>query len=326
MKRQIGEQWWQVVVDKHDKTPPYLQIAATIRHKIATGELAPGSSLPSVRQLMKIAGVTSTTVTRSYHLLQEEGLISIQQGVGAIVQEAHKLSSQRTTVVPERLVDEVDDLIHRILQQGVGADALLRTLKSRLHKATASRYVIYTTAEAVVSEHYANVITQELAQVGVRCIPISLATLLRLSDETAALIEGAEHVFTALPIFREVQERVGSVADTPVSHLLTQVTLASHERLQAIKPEQRVALFVQRRYRSSGHGLMLTYVTPEQLTLVRSFTKASVEAAIAEADVIIHTVGTRKHVQSAPNLTGREIIELEYAIRPDVLDTVRDLL
>lgn len=326
MKRQIGEQWWQVVVDKLDKTPPYLQIAATIRHKIATGELAPGSSLPSVRQLMKIAGVTSTTVTRSYHLLQEEGLISIQPGVGAIVQEAHKLTSQRGATIPEHLVDEIDELIHRILQQGVTADVLSRTLKSRLYKATASRYVVYTTAEAVVSEHYANVITQELTQVGVRCIPISLATLLRLTDETQNIIQGAEHVFTALPIFREVQARVGMIADTPVSHLLTQVTLASHERLQAIKPGKRVFLFMQRRYRASGHGLMLTYIAPEDLTVVRSFTTASVETAIAEADVVVHTVGTRKLVHSAPNLAGREIIELEYAIRPDVLDTVRDLL
>lgn len=326
MKRQIGEQWWQVVVDRHDKTPPYLQIAATIRHKIATGELAPGSSLPSVRQLMKIAGVTSTTVTRSYHLLQEEGLISIQPGVGALVQEAHKLSAQRSDGIPSHLVGEIDDLIHRALQQGAGAEILLRTLKSRLHKATASRYVVYTTAEAVVSEHYANVITQELAQIGVQCIPVSLAALLRTTEKTQHLIQGAEHVFTSLPIFREVQARVGMIADTPVSHLLTQVTLASHERLHDIKPDQRVALFFQRRYRSSGHGLLLTYIAPENINVVQSFTAASVEAAIAEADVVVHSVGTRKIVQSGPNLVDREVIELEYAIRPDVLDTVRDLL
>lgn len=326
MKRQIGDEWWQVVVDRHDKTPPYLQIAATIRHKIATGELAPGSSLPSVRVLMKIAGVTTTTVTRSYHLLQEEGLISIQPGVGAVVLETQPLST-RVDRLPNALVAEIDDFIHRALQQGFGSNVLERTLKARLHKATSSRYVIFTTAEAAVSEHYATVLHNELSQIGVRCIPLPLGALLRMNEETMNLVKDAEHVFTALPLYREVEERVASFTDTPVSHLLTQITLATHERLQAIEPDAEVALFMQRRYRASGHGLMLGYVEPAKLTLVRSYTKASVEAAVQEADVIVHSVGTRAHVHGVTELlSGKHVIELEYAIRPDVLNKVRDLL
>src|SRR5690625_2088048 len=223
MKRQIGDQWWQVVVDRQDKTPPYLQIAATIRHKIATGELAPGSSLPSVRVLMNIAGVTTTTVTRSYHLLQEEGLISIQPGVGAVVLETQPLST-RVDRLPNALVAEIDDFIHRALQQGFGSNVLERTLKARLHEATSSRYVIFTTAEAAVSEHYATVLHNELSQIGVRCIPLPLGALLRMNEETMNLVKDAEHVFTALPLYREVEERVASFTDTPVSHLLTQIT------------------------------------------------------------------------------------------------------
>ena len=326
MKRQIGDEWWQVVVDRHDKTPPYLQIAATIRHKIATGELAPGSSLPSVRVLMKIAGVTTTTVTRSYHLLQEEGLISIQPGVGAVVQETKPLA-KRGDQLPDALVAEIDDLVHRILQQGFGSHVLERTLKARLHKATSSRYVIFTTAEAAVSAHYANVLHNELSQIGVRCVPVPLAALLRMNNETQRLIADAEHIFTALPIYREVEERVSGFTDTPVSHLLTQITLATHERLQAIEPTANVVLLMQRRYRASAHGLMLGYVEPEKLTLVRSFTKVSVEAAISEADVVVHSVGTRANITGASEHLGdKHVIELEYAIRPDVLNKVRDLL
>lgn len=326
MDPQIGKQWWQVVVDRHDRTPPYLQIAATIRHKIATGELAPGSPLPSVRQLVKIAGVTSTTVTRSYHLLREEGLVSIQPGIGAIVEEARQLAFQRSQSIPSELVDEIDDLVRRVLQQGYASEVLERTIRTRLQKATSSRYVVFTTAEAEVSEHYASVINAELSGVGIRCIPVPYATLLRASEETKGLVARAEHVFTTLPIFREVEEAVGKVSDAPVSHLLTQITLATHERLRNILPGQNVALIFQRRYRASVHGLMLGYVNPEHLHLVRSLTKRSVESALNACEVVVHTVGTRSLVLSSAALTKEhELIEPEYAIRPDVLDTIREL-
>lgn len=327
MTQQIGNQWWQVAVDRHDKTPPYLQIAATIRHKIATGELAPGSPLPSVRQLMSIAGVTSTTVTRSYHLLQEEGLINIRPGVGAVVAEAKQLSTRRRLEIPSALVEEIDELITRLLQQGVDSALLERTLRTRLHKATSSRYVVFTTAEATVSEHYANTINKELADLGIRCVPVPLAALLRPSEDTKRLIKRAEHVFTVLSIYNEVTERINTIADTPVTHLLTQITLETHERLRAISPNDQVALVVQRRYRTSAHGLLLSYVPQDNLRIVRSTTKAQIVDALSTADVVVHTVGTRLYVannrSAAPNAV---VIELEYAIRSDVMKTIRDLL
>jgi GntR family transcriptional regulator len=72
-------------IDTSDKHPIYRQIADEIKMLIVKGELAPGAMLPSVRQLATDIGVNLNTVAIAYRELQEEGLISIRHGSGAVV-------------------------------------------------------------------------------------------------------------------------------------------------------------------------------------------------------------------------------------------------
>jgi GntR family transcriptional regulator len=62
-----------IAVDPELETPPYQQIFEQIRAAIERGELAPGSVLPTVRQLAGDLGVAPNTVARSYADLQEAG-------------------------------------------------------------------------------------------------------------------------------------------------------------------------------------------------------------------------------------------------------------
>ena len=74
-------------VDMHSRTPIYAQIAERVKHMVATGELAPGDQLPTVRQLAQDLGVNFNTVARAYKLLDGAGVISTQQGRGTFVHE-----------------------------------------------------------------------------------------------------------------------------------------------------------------------------------------------------------------------------------------------
>ena len=46
--------------------PLYLQIAESVRRRIAAGELAPGDRLPPVREMARQWGCTPGTVVRAY--------------------------------------------------------------------------------------------------------------------------------------------------------------------------------------------------------------------------------------------------------------------
>ena len=74
-------------VDWHSHVPIYIQVVERIKHMIATGQLAPGEQLPTVRQLAHDLKVNFNTVARAYSLLDDTSIISTQQGRGTFVRE-----------------------------------------------------------------------------------------------------------------------------------------------------------------------------------------------------------------------------------------------
>jgi GntR family transcriptional regulator len=75
-------------LDFRSKVPIYLQIIEAIKQRIASGVLAPGDQLPTVRQMAADLRVNFNTVARAYRLLDEAGVISTQQGRGTYVLES----------------------------------------------------------------------------------------------------------------------------------------------------------------------------------------------------------------------------------------------
>lgn len=74
-----------VTVDERDARPVYQQLVDEIKTLIARGELDQGTLLPPVRQVASDLGVNLNTVAFAYRRLQQEGLIRIRHGSGAIV-------------------------------------------------------------------------------------------------------------------------------------------------------------------------------------------------------------------------------------------------
>ncbi|WP_405795095.1 TetR/AcrR family transcriptional regulator C-terminal domain-containing protein [Streptomyces sp. NBC_01506] len=65
--------------------PPYLRIAAELRRRIASGELAPGDRVPSTRRITREWGVAMATATKALAVLSQEGLVRAVPGVGTVV-------------------------------------------------------------------------------------------------------------------------------------------------------------------------------------------------------------------------------------------------
>jgi DNA-binding GntR family transcriptional regulator len=63
----------------------YEQIAASLRARIDSGEFAPGSTLPSGRDLCEQWGVSRATVNKAYESLKDDGIVAGRQGAGYVV-------------------------------------------------------------------------------------------------------------------------------------------------------------------------------------------------------------------------------------------------
>jgi GntR family transcriptional regulator len=74
-------------LDFHSGLPIYTQIANQIQGRLANGILKPGDQLPTVRALALELRVNFNTVARAYRLLDEERIISTQQGRGTYINE-----------------------------------------------------------------------------------------------------------------------------------------------------------------------------------------------------------------------------------------------
>jgi molybdate-binding protein/DNA-binding transcriptional regulator YhcF (GntR family) len=83
----------------------YLEIAESIRRLIASGEMAAGERLPTVRTMAKRWDCTPGTVSRAYSLLASEGLIESHRGSGTRVMDS--------TLRPDRPVWQWASLVNR---------------------------------------------------------------------------------------------------------------------------------------------------------------------------------------------------------------------
>jgi GntR family transcriptional regulator len=94
----------RITIDDSDSRPLYRQVADEVKQLIARGELPEGQALPPVRQLAADLGVNLNTIAVAYRNLQEEGLVSIRHGLGAVVKARRTLST--STKEPRRMLAE----------------------------------------------------------------------------------------------------------------------------------------------------------------------------------------------------------------------------
>jgi len=74
-------------IDIRSGLPIYTQIVNQVQSQVVSGILKPGDQLPTVRALAEELRVNFNTVARAYRILDEERIISTQQGRGTYITE-----------------------------------------------------------------------------------------------------------------------------------------------------------------------------------------------------------------------------------------------
>lgn len=78
-----------------DDRPIYVQLMETITAAIASGTLAAGSRLPSVREMAAQAGVNPNTMQRALAELERDGLLYSQRTAGRFVTDQSDCITQK---------------------------------------------------------------------------------------------------------------------------------------------------------------------------------------------------------------------------------------
>jgi len=65
--------------------PIYRQLVEQVRRLAASGQLAPGDEMPSVREIAQALALNPMTVSKAYGLLEMDGVLARRRGLGMIV-------------------------------------------------------------------------------------------------------------------------------------------------------------------------------------------------------------------------------------------------
>ncbi len=98
------------ILNPHSGMPIYRQILEQVRRMVASGQLKPGTALPSVRELAVAHAVNPMTISRAYGLLEAEGLLERNRGKAMTVAAQSRSHSQLS-----RRVSQVDPLMYQLV-------------------------------------------------------------------------------------------------------------------------------------------------------------------------------------------------------------------
>jgi GntR family transcriptional regulator len=75
-------------VDPRDAVPIWRQIEEGVRQLVASGALARGAAVPSVREMSRELRVNPATVAKAYQRLTDAGVLQVRRGEGTFVSDS----------------------------------------------------------------------------------------------------------------------------------------------------------------------------------------------------------------------------------------------
>ena len=122
--------WDGFSIDQADKTPVYAQLERAIRSAIASGRLAVGDQLPTVRQLAVDLRVNANTVAKVYVFLERAGVLETRRGVGTFI-AARTDTPQEEALRRSELNRLVDRFLAELSHHGFHVDDAMPEIERR---------------------------------------------------------------------------------------------------------------------------------------------------------------------------------------------------
>jgi GntR family transcriptional regulator len=121
---------FHITVTTGSGTPIYRQIVEQVRLGVATGALAPGDAVPSVRALAEQNVVNPNTVVKAYAELVRDGVLESHHGKGFFVAQKRQVYSRAERL--RRLRQAVEGFVHEAVFLDFTADEIQQVVSEKL--------------------------------------------------------------------------------------------------------------------------------------------------------------------------------------------------
>ncbi len=113
--------------------PIYLQLIQQVRRMVASGQLTPGTELPSVREVATEYTVNPTTISKAYSLLENEGLLQRNRGKPMTISAGRHASGSLAQRL-KQIESQVDALVLAARQLELRAEDLRQFIDRKMEK------------------------------------------------------------------------------------------------------------------------------------------------------------------------------------------------
>jgi DNA-binding transcriptional regulator YhcF (GntR family) len=214
-------------IESEDHLPVHIQLKEQLKFLILNGDLAPGTKLPTVRQLAGFLRINRNTALKAYQELVQEGLVDCRQGRGCVVVDrpadvAHPLSAE--------LLAMIDSAIEQASEWGITPADFSTLVYARARQrrdVQVKRRLAFVECEAPIATALAQAIQERL---GVEVMPLVLRDLRQPTAETNEQLRGADivattffHIQEVKRLFAKAKKEVVAVAVKPHLEKLIQI-------------------------------------------------------------------------------------------------------
>lgn len=118
------------ILNPQSGTPIYRQLIEQVRRLVASGQLAAGAELPSVRELALEHAVNPMTISKAYTMLEAEGVLERQRGKPMTVAARDRAQAPRTHRL-EQLEGQLDHLVLAARQLELTPEDLIKAIRRK---------------------------------------------------------------------------------------------------------------------------------------------------------------------------------------------------
>ncbi len=304
---------------------PFVQIKSQFEYEICTGRLAPGSRLPSVREVASALGVSPVTVTRAYRELEIASLAVSHPGVGFFVLSTADSQAGPHAEIRSRAIKFLNDAV----DEGVGLDQVLQILLAEIAEMRAKlahiELILICKRQGRINE-LATELRQSLSDMRVDIVPVVL-------EEVAEDLEGW------LPRLHKARHVLGLVFDlsyiqpllirhgVPVIPILAMPRPDVKERLADLETGCRVGILASLPDFVDGLISCVVESNPE-VSIVGGLScrdTRQIPLLMQSVDCVVYGTLARQTLESQAFLPSKSI-ELVYVPETDWVQRLRGLL
>ncbi len=190
-----------IQVDRKSGIPLYLQLKNQIIKAIGCGELKLGDRMVTERELASEINVSRKTVSHTYNLLEQEGVLISHQGKGTFV--ADDTTGWKTFTDKESVLKLVDLAIESAFERDIPTADFLDIVRSRVQEKEAylsETQAIFVECNIEQARSFADQLSEKTH---FKLLPLTVSELAEMSDSTRHAVKKAKVI---VPTFNHVNE------------------------------------------------------------------------------------------------------------------------